>query len=71
MQNIQSFGYRSWIFTRSEGQCEFLGLDLGDLLRLQFLSHVLLAVGDCLVLVNGDASTWVLNFVHITISLLQ
>lgn len=57
-----------WIFTRSECQGEFLRLDLGDLLRFQLLSHVFLAVGDILVLINSDASTWVLNTVHRTIS---
>lgn len=60
-----------WIFTRSEFQGELLRLDLGDLLGFQLLSHVFLAVGDGIVLINSDVSTWVLNTVHRTISLNQ
>lgn len=59
------------VFTRSECQCELLGLDLRDLLRLQLLSHVLLAVGDGLVSVDSDASARVLDFAGVTVSALQ
>lgn len=59
------------MFTSSECQGEFLRLDLGDLARVEFVSTVLLAVGHRLVLIDADASTWVLNFGHSTISLLQ
>lgn len=59
------------LFTRSECQGEFLGLDLGDLLRLQFLSHVFFAVGNWLVLVDVDASTWVLDAAWRASSFLQ
>lgn len=56
------------MFTRSEFQGEFLRLDLGDLLRFQFLSPVL-ANRDWSVLVDGDASTRVFNL--FTFSFLQ
>lgn len=56
--------------TRSEREGEFLGLDLGDLLRLQF-SGLVLAVGDRLVLVDNDASTWVLYACRLAIPVLQ
>lgn len=59
------------LFTRSECQGEFLGLDLGDLFKLLFLGHVFIAVGNWLVLVDDDASTWVLHAARRAISFLQ
>lgn len=57
--------------TGSECQGEFLRLDLCDLLRLQLLRHVLLAVGDRLVQVNTDSAAGVLDFGHGALSGLQ
>lgn len=56
--------------TRSEREGHFLGLDLRDLLRLQF-SGLVLAVGDRLVLIDNDASTWVLDIHRLAILVLQ
>lgn len=52
---------RSQVITGSEVEGEFLRLDLSDLVSLQLLCHVLLAVGDRLVLVDGGAAPGVLD----------
>lgn len=61
----------SWIFTRSEGQGEFLWLDLSDLFRLHLLGPVFLAVGYILVLIDLDCAARILNTVQRTVSFLQ
>ena len=57
-------------FTRSEREGELLGLDLSDLLGLQ-LPRLVLAVGDRLVLIDHDASPWVLDVHALAVPVLQ
>lgn len=59
------------LVTRSERQCDFLRLNLCDLLRLQLLRRALFMVGQRFVLVDLNESSRVFHFVCRTLPVFQ